>query len=98
MDFNEFYSTSCSTGGIIYSTASVVDCDANYDYGQLAYENWKSVRGDIEGGDTSFIDAVNDLLWSDPDGNNDNLGLSWSNTKMLGMAEQITKVLNKVKV
>ena len=93
MDFNEYYDLSCSTGSVILQTAQVTDCDANYDYGQVAYEMWKSVRGDIEGDDTSFIDAVNDLLWSDADDSNDNLGLSWSNTIILGMGEQITKVL-----
>jgi len=91
VDFNEYYDMSCSTGGILYTNDQVVDCDANFDYGQLAYKVWQSVRGDFKNEDISFINAVNYLLWSDPDVSNDFLGLSWNNTQILAMGEELTK-------
>ena len=89
VDFNEFYSSNCSIDGIIWSLDDLADCDENYDHGQLAYATWQNARGDIGAKDTTFIEAVNDLLWAEPDVSNSNLGLGWNNTVMLSYAEQV---------
>jgi len=91
IDFQEYYNISCGSSGILYSLAEVPDCEANYDYGQQAHMHWAGVRGDIDHGDTTFLEAVNDILWGQPDASNDGLGLNWTNTRMLAMGEQITK-------
>jgi hypothetical protein len=46
---------------------------------------------DNEGGDTSFLNKLNDLLWAEPDPSNEGLGLGWTNTRMLAISEQIIK-------
>jgi len=62
IDFQEYYDISCGTSGILYSLQQVPDCEANYDYGQQALLHWTGVRGDIDHGDTTFLEAVNDIL------------------------------------
>jgi len=89
-DFNEYYDMSCGTPGIYLSTSEVVDCDANFDYGQAAHRKWVSVVGDLQR-DSKFIDALNNLLESNAAENNNFLGLGWKNSVLLGMAEQITQ-------
>jgi len=88
---NEHYSSTCEIG-LVFSVAQVPECDANYDYGQSAYKVWQSVVGDVNSGDTSFIDAVQNLVSAEPDDSNGNYGLGWSNTAMLAMNEEATKV------
>jgi len=88
VDLDEYYDVSCGVDDWITTTEN--DCDANYDYGQLAYKIWKSIRGNIDAEDHTFMNDVNDVLWSEPTAANSYLGLGWSNTKILGFAEEIT--------
>jgi len=90
VDINDYYSLDCGTDTWRENTINY--CDANYDHGQLAYSHWLTVRGDIERGDESFINQVNDILWAEPDATNDNLGLGWDNTKILGMREEVYQI------
>merc|ERR1712060_828565 len=97
VDFNEYYNLSCGTGAILNSIEMQKECEANYDYGQLAWVTWKRARGDIENADTTFVDAINEILQAPSNANNDYLGLGWTNTVLLGMGEQAqTTTLNDV--
>jgi len=90
--FGEYYSSDCGTDSLVYYASQLPDCDANYDYGQVAFREWMLVRGDIEDEDVTFLNAVNDLLRAEPDDSNVNLGLGWVNSYIFAMSEQITKV------
>jgi len=97
VDFQEFYDISCGTSGILLTPESITPCEANFDYGQLAHMTWEGVRRNIEDGDTTFLDALNDLLWAQPGPSNGGLGLGWTNTRMLAMGERVTlNTLNNV--
>merc|ERR1712203_988584 len=51
----------------------------------------KRARGDINNGDTTFIDAINEILQAPSNASNDYLGLGWTNTVLMGMAESVVK-------
>jgi len=72
----------------------------NFDYGRQAHSVWATTMNieegdsfprDNEGGDTSFLNKLNDLLWAEPDPSSEGLGLGWTNTRMLAISEQIIK-------
>merc|ERR1712060_442237 len=94
VDFNEYYNLSCGTGATLYGTAGTEmykECEANYDYGLMGWATWKRARGDINNGDTTFIDAINEILQAPSNASNDYLGLGWTNTVLMGMAESVVK-------
>merc|ERR1719233_2714384 len=93
VDFQEYYNLSCGTGAILIKPDMQKECEANFDYGQLGYFHWENTIGDISRGDTSFIDALNDLLQAEPNADNNHHGLRWNNTVMVGMGEQKTQKL-----
>ena len=76
IDFQEYYNLSCGTGAILNSIEMQNECVANYDYGQLGHVKWLDARGNIEEGDTTFLDALNGLLQASPNADNEYLGLS----------------------
>lgn len=87
INFSEYYHPSCAAEAVISDASQIPECPYNYDFGQSAYLHWTTVRGD----DTSFLDAVNDILQAAPDDSNDNLGLGWTNTVMLSMGERVPR-------
>jgi len=87
VDLRQYYNLSCSTNVTLTNPTQQTECEANYDYGQSANFKWQLVRGQIEQGDTAFIDTLNDLLWAQPNSSNNELGLGWNNSRMVGMSE-----------
>jgi len=78
--FNEFYDKNCKSDYYrpTDSTSDVEKCDANYDFGQLAYSTWEAATNDKK----KFLDDLNKLLQS-----NEGLGLGWTNSELFSMAE-----------
>jgi len=91
IDFNEHYNISCGVPGIFYAEDLQPECEYNFDFGQEGHLVWEETRGDIGKGDATFLDALNDLLWAEPDPSNEGLGLGWTNTRMIAMGEQVIK-------
>lgn len=86
VDLNLYYDANCAVDFWIYG--KVVECDANYDYGQLAWFIWRTAMGD-----ESYINRVNNLLRMDFD-EEIGLGRSWSNSKIAAVREELTVITN----
>lgn len=81
-DLNLYYDLNCSVDYWIYD--NVVPCEANYDYGQSAYFVWKTLMGES----SYFIGDMNNLLQMNFEDNH--LGKSWNNTKIVGVHTLVT--------
>jgi len=87
VDFNLYYDSNCAVD--FWNYGEVVDCDANWDYGQSAWFKWRKVMRD-----ESYMDDVNNLLRMDFD-EDARLGKSWNNTKIAVIRELLTVITNK---
>jgi len=82
----EYYNLSCSTTTSSDLISELPECEANYDFGQIGYFKWSTVRGEH----AEFIADLNTLLKAQPDSSNDELGLGWTSSQVIGMSEVIT--------
>jgi len=88
VDFNTFYNVSCGSEAVHRDSEDLVDCPANYDFGQLAHKTWQYARGDIPN-DLRFLNDLNDLLRAKSESSNEYLGLGWNNTRLVAMSENV---------
>jgi len=86
VDLNLYYDLDCAVDFWIYG--EVVECNANWDYGQSAWYIWRTVMRN-----ESYLDDVNKLLQMDLD-EDDGLGKGWRNTKIAAIREVLTVITN----
>jgi len=84
--FNEYYDPGCQIDNVVLSPDDLPDCDANYDFGQLAYKTWS----DAFGGEIDFVRRLNNLLEAEPSEANQYLGLGWNNSYITAMTEVLS--------
>jgi len=80
IDLNEYYDKNCFFPNIVASTRDYPECAANYDYGVKASQVWDSLIDDRE-----FMEAFNDLLWSQA-------GLGWNNTRLFAAGSVVQSI------
>jgi len=78
VDLNEYYNKSCTTPGWIMNPWDQLECEDNYDYGQIAYVRWQ----EIWEGDAGAMDEITTVLQSP---NTTEFGLGWTNTQVIGI-------------